>query len=135
MFCFSRNMKKFPRTPSMKGYILQFMAILSLLGPKICLASVTVINAPYQFGLLYLVEYLFLLMHNIILYRDFCGNHSLIKNLKSPTKSRFFCNFSFRYYHINHVDYASILSTTNIYRAKVEIKGLGDFCKYSRKIG
>ena len=38
----------------------------------------------------FLVEYLFLLMHNIILYRDFCGSHSLIKNLKSPTKSRFF---------------------------------------------
>ena len=83
-------MKKFPRTPSMKGYILQFMAILSLLGPKICLASVIVINAPYQFALLYLVEYLFLLMHNIILYRDFCGNHSFIKNQKSPTKSRSF---------------------------------------------
>ena len=67
-------MKKFPRTPSMKGYVLQFMAILSLLGPKICLASVTVINAPYQFGLLYFMEYLLLLGHNIILYRSFYGN-------------------------------------------------------------
>ena len=72
-FYIFRNARKLPFNPGMKEYIGQFIVVFSLLGPKIWLAATVVINAPYQFGIIYLFEYGLLLLHNLLLYKDaFC---------------------------------------------------------------
>ena len=70
---FPRNYKRFPRSPGTLGLFLQWMAILSLLFPKFLMVGTSMKPAPYFFGVIFLLEYILIIIYNKLVYGIFAG--------------------------------------------------------------
>ena len=83
-----RNVDMLPQTIGFVGTCIQILAILSLLAPKIYLASATLVFAPYIFPVCYIMEYVIILLYNKIVKGSWNGNFIL------DSQNHFFLLFS-----------------------------------------
>ena len=70
-FFLFRNAKRFPLTPSFLGQICQVFMVMSLLFPKIILASATFVYVPYFFSVALIVEFVLLMLYRKAFFGQF----------------------------------------------------------------
>ena len=68
-----RNVHRLPQEPGFLGMVLQILAILSLLTPKILFISNALIFAPFTFPIGYTLELLLVLAYNWIISGEIQG--------------------------------------------------------------
>ena len=66
-----RNARMLPLTTGIIGFGIQFMAILSLLVPKIFLASISLMLKPHLFPICYFLEYFLIVCYNKLIAGSF----------------------------------------------------------------
>ena len=72
-----RNVHRLPQEPGFLGMVLQILAILSLLTPKILFISNALIFAPFTFPIGYTLELLLVLAYNWIISGEIQGEYNL----------------------------------------------------------
>ena len=72
-----RNVHRLPQEPGFLGMVLQILAILSLLTPKILFISNALIFAPFTFPIGYTIELLLVLAYNWIISGEIQGEYNL----------------------------------------------------------
>ena len=71
-------MNKLLNTPGFVGYVSQGLAILSLLLPKVALASWAILNAPYLFIVPFVLDYLLIIGYNKLMFGSLGGKFTHI---------------------------------------------------------
>ena len=67
----AKHLKRFPMSTNVYGTILQVIAILALLIPKLFLMGKAVVHAPYCYPLIVFIEFLLISIYNYTIFRSF----------------------------------------------------------------